>query len=53
MHAAWALGEIGRRIAAGRAPCSVDDMRRVLETAAGDVSAEVREEAAAALALMV
>jgi epoxyqueuosine reductase len=51
MHAAWALGEIGRRSAAASAVWAVDDVAGVLRVAgAGDVSADVREEAGAALA---
>ncbi|HEY2954688.1 MAG TPA: tRNA epoxyqueuosine(34) reductase QueG [Candidatus Eisenbacteria bacterium] len=50
MHAAWALGEIGRRIAAESAACAVEDLARALRAAAAeDVAAEVREEATAAL----
>ena len=50
MHAAWALGEIGRGIAAESASCSVEEVARKLRAAAGDLDADVREEAAAALA---
>ena len=51
MHAAWALGEIGRATGAGSADRAVDDVARMLRAAlASDASAEVREEAGAALA---
>jgi len=51
MHAAWALGEIGRRIAAEDTRRPVEEIRGALERAAGgDASAEVRDESAAALA---
>src|SRR5262249_34365124 len=49
-HAAWALGEIGRRIGAARAAGGVDDVARALRAAAaGDADPAVREEAVAAL----
>ncbi|TMQ70292.1 MAG: tRNA epoxyqueuosine(34) reductase QueG [Candidatus Eisenbacteria bacterium] len=50
-HAAWALGEIARRIGAEAAACSVEEIRaRLGRAAAGDTSAEVRAEAEAARA---
>jgi epoxyqueuosine reductase len=53
-HAAWALGEIARRLGAESAECSVDDIRHVLERAAAqDADDAVREEARAALARVV
>jgi HEAT repeat protein len=51
MHAAWALGEIGRGIGAEIVAPAVDEVARGLRDAAGgDPSPEVREEATAALA---
>jgi len=51
MHAAWALGEIGR--GAEGAACAIEDLARVLrDAAAGDLSADVRDEAIAALAAL-
>ena len=50
MHAAWALGEIGRRLGAENASCSVKDVRDRLEGASrDDLDPSVREEANAAL----
>jgi epoxyqueuosine reductase len=49
MHAAWALGEIGRRIAAEGGASAVETLARALRAAAGDAASGVREEAAAAL----
>jgi epoxyqueuosine reductase len=50
-HAAWALGEIGRRIAAEGAAGAAEDIARALRSAASeDAASEVREEAALALA---
>ena len=52
-HAAWALGEIGRRIAAQSASCSVAEIRGCLErAAAADADPEVRGEARAAARLL-
>ena len=52
-HAAWALGEIGRRIAAEGAACSVAEIRAGLEGAAAhDRELEVRDEARAAARLL-
>jgi epoxyqueuosine reductase len=48
-HAAWALGEIGRRIGAESAACSVDEIRARLARAEGDADPDVRTEAGAAL----
>ncbi len=51
MHAAWALGEIGRRIGAEIGAPVVEEVARALHDAAGgDPSPDVREEATAALA---
>ena len=48
-HAAWALGEIGRRIGAEGATCSVEEIALGLaRAAASDESDDVRGEAAAA-----
>jgi len=53
MHAAWALGEIARKIAAEGADCAIEGIARVLgDAAAGDLASEVREEAVAALAAL-
>jgi epoxyqueuosine reductase len=53
MHAAWALGEIGRATAAGSAACSREEVAGALRAAvARDADGEVREEAEAALARM-
>jgi epoxyqueuosine reductase len=49
MHAAWALGEIGRKLGAESAACAVDAIRDVLRAAAADHDREVRDEAGAAL----
>ena len=52
-HAAWALGEIARRLAAESAACSVEEVRARLErAAAADRDDEVREEACAAARLL-
>jgi epoxyqueuosine reductase len=52
-HAAWALGEIARRIAAESASCSVTEIRACLERAvAGDADPEVQGEARAAARLL-
>ncbi|HYM81723.1 MAG TPA: tRNA epoxyqueuosine(34) reductase QueG [Candidatus Limnocylindria bacterium] len=49
-HAAWALGEIARRIGAESAECGVRELQAVIERAATeDPAASVREEAEAAL----
>lgn len=49
-HAAWALGEVGRRIGAESAECSVADIARALRRAAADDPADdVRSEAREAL----
>jgi len=47
-HAAWALGEIGRRLPADAAERGATAM--ALDRAAGDATADVREEAALARA---
>jgi epoxyqueuosine reductase len=48
-HAAWALGEIGRRLGAEAATCSVADIVRALERAtATDPAEDARAEARAA-----
>jgi epoxyqueuosine reductase len=49
-HAAWALGEIARRIGAEGAECSVADIAQALaRAAAADPASEVQAEALAAL----
>jgi hypothetical protein len=53
-HASWALGEIGRRLAASGAGGGTQALRTALERAAArDASAEVREEAGQSLARLV
>ena len=50
-HAAWALGEVGRRIGVESAECSVADIERALgHAAAEDTTDDVGAEARAALA---
>jgi epoxyqueuosine reductase len=50
-HAAWALGEVGRRIGAESAECSAAGIERALgHAAAEDTADDVRAEARAALA---
>jgi epoxyqueuosine reductase len=50
MHAAWALGEIGRANGAGRVACSREEIAGALRAAlAHDADEGVREEATAAL----
>jgi epoxyqueuosine reductase len=44
-HAAWALGEIGRKLAAESAECTGAQIAAALQRAEGDSSPEVREEA--------
>ena len=51
-HAAWALGEIGRRLGAESAECSVEEIVTKLARAAGDADESVRGEALQALALL-
>ena len=48
-HAAWALGEIGRRLGAEGAECTVAEIEGLLAGATSDPSPEVREEAEAAV----